>query len=115
MFEGHVAPTDDTAEEAQAGGVALPSISRTLPPGWWQRDAQPDWTVEFASPWFDGDNWAEGRLVAKLLSQQFIRDWLRLRSKWWRISSLKRKMHEKGSLKEMEVKKAGGKRRTNTI
>lgn len=73
--------TNDTAEEAQAGGVTLPSIPRTLPPGWWQRDAQPDWTVKFASAGFDGNHWAEGRLVTKLPSQQFIWYWLRLRRK----------------------------------
>lgn len=87
-------PTNDTAEEAQAGGVALPSIPRTLPPGWWQRDAQPDWTVEFASAWLDGNHRAEGRLVTKLPSQQLIRDWLRLRKKYWEKRLSKGRMSE---------------------
>lgn len=74
-------PTNDTAEEAQAGGVTLPGITRTLPPGWRQRDAQPYRTVEFASPRLNGDHWAEGRLVAELPSQELVRDWLRLRGR----------------------------------
>lgn len=72
-------PTDDTAEEPQAGGVTLPSIPRTLPPGRGQRDAQPDWSVKFASARLNGHHRAEGRLVAKLPSQQLIGDGLRLR------------------------------------
>lgn len=100
-------PTNDTAEEAQAGGIALPSIPRTLPPGWRQRDAQPDWTVKFASPWFDGNHWAEGRLVTKLPSQQFIGDGLRLRWKWWGKRFFKKEDVRKDSLKDMELKKAG--------
>lgn len=71
--------TNDTAEKAQAGGITLPGIPRTLSPGRWQWDAQSDWTVEFASAWLDGNHWAEGRLVTKLSSQQFIGNWLRLK------------------------------------
>lgn len=78
-FNFKMAPTNDTAKEAQAGGVTLPGVPRTLPPGRRQRDAQADWAVEFASAWFDGNHRAEGRLVTELPSQQFIRDGLRLR------------------------------------
>lgn len=71
-------PTNDTAEEAQAGGVALPCIPRALPPWRRQWDAQSNRTVKFASPWLDCDHWTEGRLVTKLSSQQFIGDRLGL-------------------------------------
>lgn len=67
--------------------------------------------MEFASAGLDGNHWAEGRLVTKLLSQQFIRDWLRLRwGRWWRGKLIKKedaKKKKKDSLKDMELKKAG--------
>ena len=92
--------TNDTAEEAQAGGIALPCIPSTLPPGWRQGDAQPDWTVEFASARFDGHHRAEGRLVAKLPCQQLVRDWLRLK---WRGG----KVVEQEDAKKTEKKEYG--------
>lgn len=76
-------PTDDTAEEAQAGGVPLAGVPGALPPGRRQRDAQADWPVEFAAPRLDGDHGAEGRLVTEVPGQHFIGDWLRLRGTRW--------------------------------
>lgn len=70
--------TDDAAQQAQAGSVALAGVPGALPPGRRQRDPQPDGPVELATPRLDGHHWAEGGLVAQLPGQQLVGDWLSL-------------------------------------
>lgn len=72
--------TDDTAEQAEAGGVALAGVPRTIPPGGRQRDPQANGTVKLASPRLYGHHRAERGLVPQKLGHQFIWDRLGLRA-----------------------------------
>lgn len=68
--------TSDTAEQPQAGGVALPTVSRVVCPRRRERDAKPDGAVELPAPWLHSDNGAECGLVAQQLGDQLV--WHRL-------------------------------------
>jgi len=70
--------TDHTAEQAQAGGVTLTTVSGIVLPGRWQRDAEADRAVELPSARLHRDNGAEGRLVPQQFSDQLIGHGLRL-------------------------------------
>lgn len=70
--------TDDTAEQAEAGGVALACVPWTLLPGGRQWDPQADGTVKLAPTRLYCHHRAERGLVPQKFGHQLIRDWLGL-------------------------------------
>lgn len=72
--------TDDTAEQAEAGGVALASVPRTLPPGGRQRDPQANGAVKLAPTRLYGHHGAERGLVPQKFGHQLVGDRLGLRA-----------------------------------
>lgn len=72
-------PTYDRAKQTQTGGVALPRVSRALPPGRGQGYTQANGAMELASPRLHGDHRAKVCLVTQQLGNQFVRNWLSLK------------------------------------
>ena len=79
--------TDDTAEQAQAGGVSFAGVAGARLPGRRQGDAQADGPVELTPPRLHRHHRAERGLVPQELRHQLLWDRLSLEV-WGRVKRM---------------------------